>query len=135
METWLTVLASLIIFFAMFCPFATIPIGGDVAGWDRFGSVSWFPIALSIVAIVCSHLYRITLQRFCGVVVTVLAVWQAIAVHNGIADAKLKLSNQLSDNPFGSIAELAVFGAGVSWGAALLIIGGLGLIATTFIDL
>ncbi|EOX3402706.1 hypothetical protein ACPFUA_003421 [Vibrio cholerae] len=132
-QLFLILFGALLIIFGLYCPFAVAPIAGNVSGFNVFGYVSIIIIFLLGLAIYGVFNYRYTLIKLCGLALMILFIGESIRIQTVFSNAK-ELYARSGDHFIDTFTGAVLSGAGVAWGAGLLLVGAILLLGSAWLD-
>ncbi|MCF7479772.1 hypothetical protein L3V32_24120 [Vibrio sp. J2-4] len=124
---------ALLILFGLYCPFAVAPIAGNISGFNVFGYVSFIALFLSALSIYGVFNYRYTLIKLCGLALIILFSGESIRIQTIFINAR-ELYARSGDDLLNTFTGTVLTGAGVTWGAGVLLIGSIFLFSSAWLD-
>ena len=122
-------IAGVLLIMGPFCPVVSFPIVGDITYFNNGQGDGTIVVVLGALTLVLAALRKYVLLWITGVGSVGLAVFTFMQFRQKIGDLNDKVSDNLKDNPFKGLADVAVQSIQIKWGLAVVLVGGVLAIA------
>lgn len=129
----LAFIGSALLFVGVFCPILSVPIMGQVNYFQNGKGEGMIIIVLAAASAIIAVMKRFRFLWLTGGASLVLLVITFIRFQSKLGDLKNQMQSDLHDNPFKGLADLAIESVQIQWGIAILILGGVLVIAAAAI--
>lgn len=125
----LGILGSVLLFLGTFAPIVSVPIIGSISFLKNGSGDGLILIALAIASVLLVLRRKYQWVWLSGLGALAVIVFNFIFLQIKLYEIQVRMQNELADNPFKGIADLAVQSIRLEWGWGILLIG-TGLIIT-----
>ena len=116
-------IGSAIMFIGVFCPFISVPILGSMNYFQNGRGDGVIFLILALVSAVCAVLKRFRWLWWTGGAALGLIIFVFMSFQWRLHQAKEEIALAQKDNPFAGLAGAAIESVQIQWGAAVLFIG------------
>lgn len=125
----LAFIGSALLFIGVFCPIVSVPIIGQVNYFHNGKGDGAIIIVLAVASAVIAIMNRFRFLWITGATSFGVLLFTFIRFQFEMAEMKKQVQSGLHDNPFKGLADLAINSIQIQWGVAILILGGVVVIA------
>lgn len=130
----LSLVGAGLLFIGPFAPLVSVPILGTMNYFANGKGDGTVLVAIAVVSLIGTALRWVKVQWVLGLAALGLITFFVANVSSKIADLQRSAQADLAGNPFGGLATGFLQGVQVQWGAAVIALGGMMLIAASIAE-
>jgi hypothetical protein len=129
----LAFVGSALLFIGVFCPIVSVPIMGQMNYFQNGKGDGMIILVLAAASAILAFTKLFRFLWLTGGASLGLLVITVIRFQSKLGDLRKEMKSDLHDNPFAGLADMAIDAVQIQWGIAILILGGVLLIAAAAI--